>query len=261
MPELRPVHIAGIGLLCPAGVGRAGAGPIPDLGGAPPGEVPGFRPAALIADRKQLKLMTRAVQLGLAATALAVQEAGGAEVLAAIPPHRRGIFVAASPQAGSAEELTEALLRGTGPDGGFDLRRFAEDGAALIHPLWLVKGLSNNVLGFASAIHDLQGVNASWCDGPAGGRTALREGYFAVAEGRAEAALAGGSDCLRGAEALLDGRPAGEGAAFLLLRAGEGPRPFLPALLDALPPDPVELGELGAAALPVRLARHLLAGA
>lgn len=254
-PALRPVHIAGIGLLCPAGMGADGA-----VGGEP-GEVPGFRAAALIADRKQIKLMSRAVQLGVAAARLAVAAGGGDAVLSAVPPHRRGIFVGASPQVGEAEDLRAALVAGTGDDGGFDLRRFAVEGSRLIHPLWLVKGLSNNVLGFASAIHDLQGVNASWCDGEAGGWTALREGALAVAEGRADLVLAGASDCLLGAELLLGGRPAGEGAAFFLLLPGEGGIPFHPEPAPRLDPEEARLGALGAATWPVVLARTLLAGA
>lgn len=223
--------------------------------------VPGFRPAAFIADRKQLKLMSRSVQLGVSAARLAVAAGGGEEALAAIPPHRRGIFVGASPQVGEAEDLRAALQAGTAPDGGFDLRRFAEEGSRLIHPLWLVKGLSNNVLGFASAIHDLQGVNASWCDGEAGGWTALREGAFAIAEGRADLVLAGASDCLIGAELLLGGRSAGEGAAFFLLLPGGEGIPFDPASAPTLDPEEDSLGVLGAATWPVILARTLLAGA
>jgi len=254
VPEPRPVCIAGIGLLCPAGIGEEGARD------GRPGVVPGFRPAAFIADRKQLKLMSRAVQLGVAAARLALA-GGGEELLAAVPPHRRGIFVGASPQVGEAEDLRAALQAGTGPDGAFDLRLFAEEGSRLIHPLWLVKGLSNNVLGFASAIHDLQGVNASWCDAEAGGWTALREGAFAIAEGRADLVLAGASDCLVGAELLLGGRPAGEGAAFFLLLPGEGELPFHPDPAPDLDPEESSLGVLGAATWPVVLARTLLAGA
>ena len=249
---LRPVTLSAISLFCPAGIGPAGA----EAG--KPGPVPGFVPTQWIPDRKGLKLMSRAVQLGVAAVRQALTLDG---TLDAVPPLRRALFVGASPQTGDPEDLRPALDKALGPD-GFDLDRFAREGIDLIHPLWLVKGLSNNVLGFASAAHDLQGTNANWCDGDEGGWTAIVEGWDAVAEGRADLAVAGGADALIGAEGLLGGVACGEGAAFLVWRVarpGESvaPRP----LRSRLPADPVDLGRLGAATWPVRFARAALRGA
>lgn len=250
----RDVVIAGVGLLCPAGIGPEGA-----VGGRP-GEVPGFRARAYVADRKQLKLMSRAVRLGVSAVRLAVSDAGGDEALVSVPQGRRGMYVGATPQAGEAEDLRAALEASTGADGDFDLGRFAVDGTRLIHPLWLVKGLSNNVLGFATAIHDLQGTNANYCDGDEGGWTAITEGARAVAEGRADWVVAGGSDCMLAAEGLLAGRRCGEGAAFVVLRTAESAQgvPWTPALRGSLSADERELGYLGAATWPVALARYVL---
>ncbi|NOY27464.1 MAG: hypothetical protein GXP62_16485, partial [Oligoflexia bacterium] len=212
MPETpsRDVVIAGVGLLCPAGIGAEGA-----IGGRP-GDVPGFRPRAYVSDRKQLKLMSRAVRLGVSAVRLAISQAGGDDALAIVPPPRRGMYVGATPQAGQATDLVPALEASTGTDGTFDMHRFATQGTRLIHPLWLVKGLSNNVLGFASAFHDLQGCNANYCDGDDGGWTALCQGALAVSEGRADWVVAGACDCLVGADDLLGGRRCGEGAAFVV---------------------------------------------
>ena len=160
VPTGRTVGVFGVGLLCPAGIGAAG------LGAGQPGAVPGFRARSFIADRKRIKLMTRAVQLGVASANLAV--AGGGDLLARTPPARRGMFVGASPQAGDESDLVPAL-QAAEVEGAFSLEAFAQAGIPLIHPLWLVRGLSNNVLGFSSGIHDLQGVNSSYCDGHQGG--------------------------------------------------------------------------------------------
>ena len=65
MPERRSVTISGVGLLNPAGIGRDG------LGLADGGPVPDFRARNYIADRKSLKLMTTAVQLGISAIQMA----------------------------------------------------------------------------------------------------------------------------------------------------------------------------------------------
>ena len=247
---LRPVKLVGLSLFCPAGIGAEGAT------GGRPGPVPGFRPQAWIPDRKGLKLMSRAVQLGVAAVRQALTEAGGVDDHA---PLRRALFVGASPQTGDPEDLRPALEAAFGPE-GFDLDRFARFGIDLIHPLWLVKGLSNNVLGFASAAHDLQGTNANWCDGEEGGWTAIVEGWDAVAEGRADLAVAGGADSLVGAEALLGGARCGEGAAFLVWRAaGPGEAPDLRPSKGQFTEDIGDLGRLGAATWPVRVARSLLA--
>lgn len=250
LPGGRPVVIVGVGLLCPAGVGAAALAP------GRPGPVPGFSARDHIADRKALKLMTRAVQLGVSGVGLALGAVPGWEQ---VPPERRALYVGASPQAGDPDDLQPALAAATGPD-GFSLDRFAEAGVPLIHPLWLVRGLSNNVLGFASAIWDLQGTNANYCDGPTGGWAALHEGARAVAEGRAELCVAGGADALVEAAPLL-GVPCGEGAAFVVFAAGEGAG--APVSLDpADHADPAaELGVLGAATGPVAVARALLARA
>lgn len=250
-PEGGTARVAGVGLLCPAGVGADA------VDGGRPGPVPGFRARAYIRDRKSLKLMTRSVQLGVSAVNIALGEAEGWQD---VPPGRRGIFVGASPQPGDPDALRPALEAAQDADGEFDLGAFATEGIPLIHPLWLVRGLSNNVIGFASAVNDLQGVNANWCDGAEGGWTALVEGARAITEGRADLVVAGGADALVEAETLLAGRSCGEGAAFLVLVPGT------PAaddtVLDLVPGDfdanEDEMGFLGAATGPVALARALM---
>ena len=251
MAELGPrrVTVAGIGLLCPAGMGVDGAQ------GGRPGEVPGFRPHAYIDDRKKLKLMGRGVQLGVAAIRVALAATPGWDQ---VPPERRGLYVGATPQTGDPDDLRAALEAACDAEGTFHLGQFATRGYPLIHPLWLVRGLSNNILGFASAIHDLQGVNMNYCDEDEGGWTALTEGAHAVAEGRADLIVAGGADALTEAEPLFGGRRCGEGAAFVVLRPAAPGEPELRLDRGRLDPEEHLLGYLGAATWPVALARALL---
>ena len=254
---MRPVAVAGVGLFCPAGIGTLGAT------GGRPGEVPGFRARAYIAERKNLKLMSRAVKLGVSAIAVALADSGKWDTA---PPERRGMFVGSTPIGGEMADLIPALEAAMNEDASLDLGRFARKGYHLIHPLWLVKGLSNNVLGFASATHDFQGVNANYCDGDASGEHALTEGWAAVAEGRADVVVAGASDSWVGLEQLLPGRKCSEGAAFFVLKPATGGEPWVlePATPDApgevLPEEDFELGYLGAADVVGRLARALLRG-
>lgn len=244
---MRPVSLVGLSLYCAAGCGAAG------VSGGAPGPVPDFDPIARGLPRKNLKTMTRAVQLGVAAVAEALASAPGWQE---VPPERRGLYVGASPQAGDPEDLRVAV-EAAGPEP--TLRGFAERGVPLIPPLWLVKGLSNNVLGYASAAHDMRGDNGNWCDGRLGGAVALCNAVHAVAEGRVDLAVAGGADALLGLEELL-GVATGEGAAFFVLRAGEhGAARVSARVPEDVGVDPT-LGELGAAAAPVGLARRWLAG-
>jgi len=248
MVERRSVQVTGVGLFCPAGIGAEG------LGDSPGGSVPEFKARNYVADRKSLKLMTSAVQLGVSAIQMALDDDGDWE---SVPPDRRGIFVGASPQTGDPDDLRPALDASVGPS-GFEMTRFAKDGYPLIHPLWLVRGLSNNIIGFAAAIHDLQGVNSNYCDGVLGGWTALREGALAVAEGRADLVVAGGSDSWAGAEQILKGFPCGDGAGFVVMRPGD-PDVF-PRLDSCFGDEPFDdLGFLGAATGPVNFCRQLLA--
>lgn len=247
MSERRSVRISGVGLLCPGGIGPEGA-----LSGGT-GAVPGFRARNYIDDRKALKLMTTSVRLGVAAVRMALEDDG--EVLS-VPPERRGLFVGTSPQPGDPEDLGPALAAARDSDGRFDIHRFSQDGYPMIHPLWLVRGLSNNIIGFASAIHDLQGVNMNYCHGMQGGWTALQEGVHAIAEGRADVVVAGGADACTAAQELIGG-PSSDGAAFVVLRPGE---PDIGPILcpDRLAQAAEVHGYLGAASWPVALARSVL---
>lgn len=250
---MRDVSVASLSLFCPAGIGPDGAT------GGRKGEVPGFSAKAYVRQRKNLKLMSRAVQLGVSAIRVALADAGEWQ---ATPPIRRGMYVGSTPQGGELADLMAALDVSTDADGGFEIGRFAQDGYPLIHPLWLVKGLSNNVLGFASASHDFQGPNGNWCDGERSGAHALYEGWVAVAEGRADIVVAGASDSWVGLEGVLGGRRPGEGAAFFVMRSASPEDPWRVRLGEGEDPDleEAQLGYLGAAGVPVALARRLLRG-
>jgi hypothetical protein len=141
------------------------------------------------------------------------------------------------------------------------MEAFSTKGYERIHPLWLIRGLSNNILGLAAAIHDFQGVNANYCSGDKSGLVALMEAYWAVAEGRADLAVAGGADAMVDFAEQWMGLPGGEGAAFFVLRVAEAADPWVVKISpsgqeDSAPMDTAqELGYLGAAGGVVALAR------
>ena len=176
-----------------------------------------FRPRKIIPDRKSIKLMTRSVQLGVGAAAVALSKV---DVWKSVPPHRRGVFVSASPAINGHNDLHDALVASRDATGSFSHALFAQKGRTYIHPLWLVRGLSNNILGFVSSLWDFQGENMNYCQGELGGRHALIQAAAAITEGRLDMALVGGADSLVGAEHIL-GRSCAEAGVFIVLMSAQ----------------------------------------
>lgn len=207
------------GAAAPAPIEQFDASPFPCPLGA---RVKDFKARDWVDNRKNLKLMSDAVRFGLAAVRKAATDAGitaGDQIAA----DRLGIFVGAGTAFGDTRDLLPALEKGLTEAGKFDARQFAQEGVPLINPLWLLKGLSNNVLGFASAALDAQGINQNYCHSGAGGLLAIGEAAWALAEGRADAIIAGGAD-----NAVTPARLTGFGRLGLLMDSdkAEDARPF-----------------------------------
>ncbi len=234
----RRVVVSGLGLLSPLGEGpdahreawlsgRSYAGPLalPEAEALPfvaAAEVSDFKPGRYVKPRKNLKVMTRAVRLGVAAAHLAMEDAGLSE--GDVEPVRFAIYVGAPHAYGESRDLVPALERAT-EGGELDMQAFGRDGLPLVNPLWLLKGLSNNVLGFSSQRYRAMGPNANFSGQAAGALQALVAGLAAIRAGRADVALCGGYDSLLCLEALT-----GYGRLGLLSTADRPPetasRPF-----------------------------------
>ncbi len=163
-------------------------------------EVPGWKARDQLPDRKAIKLMTRRVQLGLAA---ALQAWEGVNAAALPAPHRRAMYTGCGVPAD--EDWTFRLPIEESVTGGtFDMHRFATHGQEFLNPLWLVKSLTNNVLAFSSKTLDLQGANNNFEGDAASALVAVAEAARALADGRADVALAGAGDSLVSVETLLN---------------------------------------------------------
>ncbi len=215
------------------------------------GKIGSFKARKMIADRKNIKLMTRAVQLGVACIFDAVSKVPH---WVDIAPDRRGIYVGASPQVGNETDLQYAIEEAY-RSGEFSLGDFATEGIPKIHPLWLIRGLTNNVLGFSSAHHNIQGCNMNYAMGEDSGWNAIIEALYALQENRVDIVVAGASDDMTGAKQILEG-PCSEAAAFLILERGNDE-----LILDKMKLDKLvsPLGHLGAAKWPVAIALQLFA--
>ena len=135
--------------------------------------------------------MSTAVKLGLAGVKRAWHDA--AVAAESVPPDRIGFFVGAGTAVGRTEDLVPAI-RGATSDTGFDTGAFGAEGMHKINPLWLLKGLSNNVLGFGSGDLNTQGVNQNYCNSGVSGLQAIGEAAWALNEDRADVIIAGSSD-------------------------------------------------------------------
>ena len=183
-------------------------------------EVRGWKGRQHLPERKAIKLMYPPVQFGVTA---ALEAWGGpARDDApgdAVDPERRGMFIGCGHSVDEDWTFREAIDNSV-RDGAFDLELFAREGQPLVNPLWLVKGLSNNVLAFTAKLLKLRGDNDNIEGGAAGPLAALSTAADAIACGSIDVALVGGADTLLTVEDLLG-----------LARHGgfEGGPPFLPS--------------------------------
>jgi 3-oxoacyl-[acyl-carrier-protein] synthase II len=202
----RRVVITGIGLVTPFGCdapsfwraladGQSGVAlidPIDELEGGPlvGAPVKDFRPGAHI-DPKSLRLMSPAVAFGVAAAQLAAADSGLA--FDRLDPHRLGAFVGSRGHSSERQELMPALGHAT-VDGTFRLDKFGAEGLSLVHPMWLLKGLANNVLYFVSLKYNVQGMNNNISMGGVAGTMAIGEAFRTIQHGYLDVAIAGGYD-------------------------------------------------------------------
>jgi hypothetical protein len=180
------------------------------------GEVPPWKPQSVLPDRKAIKLMSSPVQLGVAAALAAWSDGPPAPV---VPPKRRGAYTGCGLNVDEEWTFREAVSASS-QGGAFDLVRFGTVGQGVLNPLWLVRGLSNNVLAMAALYLDLQGPNDNFEAGAAGPLLALAQAAQAVGDGELDVALAGGSDTQIAVEDLLQRHRRGD---------FDGPTPFVPS--------------------------------
>jgi 3-oxoacyl-[acyl-carrier-protein] synthase II len=210
--------------------------------GAP---VEGFEPRDHV-DAKALRLMSPSVAFGVAAAQLAAADAGLAP--SEMDPVRLGAFVGSRGHSSDRQDLVPAVERATDA-GNFSLAKFGAEGLPLVHPMWLLKGLANNVLYFLSLKFNAQGMNNNISMGGVAATMAIGEAFHTLQRGYLDVALAGGYDSVldldrlemfetsdvisRSTDAERAGRPfdrqrngfvPSEGSAFLVLETLDSAR-------------------------------------
>jgi len=255
--DLPEVVITGLGVVSPIGIGReafwnalesgrSGIGPIRSFDAASlpiriAGEVLDFDPKAYVRPRKSLKVMARDAQLGVAASVLAMDEAGLKRD--AFDPDRLGVVLGADPIHYTLDE-SRPTYEGCMVDGRFEFPRWAE-AMWKTFPLAFLKVLPNMIASHVSIAHDARGPNNTIHHGELSSLAAVIEAARVIQRRSADMMLAGGAssavqpmDFIRRAvnggfsrreddpaaavrpfDADRDGQVYGEGAAMFVLES------------------------------------------
>jgi 3-oxoacyl-[acyl-carrier-protein] synthase II len=200
----REVVITGVGVVCPIGVGQdavwaslvEGRSGIRSLGwfgdpakGPLGATVTGFEPGKFVRPRKNLKVMSRDIQLGVAAADMACVEAG---VIGHVDPERFGVLYGADMIAADLEELAPAYRACMGND-AFRFEDWGQKALADLFPLWMLKYLPNMPACHIAIAQDARGPNNSLTMAEVSSLAAFLEAADAIRRGVVDVMIAGGT--------------------------------------------------------------------
>jgi len=165
------------------------------------GEAPEFKIAKIVpkAQRKATKLMSRDIELAVAAADTAIRDAGlktrgtNPDGPVEINPTRSGVHIGAGLICCDLSELAAAAEYAV-EDGTFSLPKWGNEGMNWLTPLWLLKYLPNMLSCHISIIHDLQGPSNSITCGEASGMLSITEAYLTILHDKADVIIAGGAE-------------------------------------------------------------------
>lgn len=203
---MREVVITGVGIVSPIGVGseqvwdsivarRSGVRLLPELAAgawlAPfGGDVRDFGPKELIQPRKSIKVMSREIQLAVAAAELAWQDAGLGN--ATLDPDRFGVVGAAGLLYCDLEELRIPFLEWTKHE-EFEIHRWSREAMGEMYPLWMLKYLPNMPACHIGIRYDARGPNNTIAEADVSSLMALAEGADVIRRDLADVMIVGGT--------------------------------------------------------------------
>ena len=156
------------------------------------GAVLQFRPEEFVKTRKALKVMSRDIQLAVAASVLAI--ADSALPLDQIDRTRAGVVLGCGLINNELEEIGAGIKQSLDSEGRFQIKKFGRDGIRALYPLWLLKYLPNMPACHIAILHGLKGPNNTLTTSSAGCLQALGEAYRVIEREDADLMLAGASD-------------------------------------------------------------------
>ncbi|MFO0919746.1 MAG: beta-ketoacyl-[acyl-carrier-protein] synthase family protein [Planctomycetaceae bacterium] len=199
------VVVTGIGVVSPIGIGaeafwqnliagRSGIGTLSafstsDLPSKLAAEIRDFDPLTHLYHKKLIKVMSRDIQLGVAAASMAVRDCG--LVRGAMDPERLGVEFGAGHMSVSPNELSDAARTLSETSSGKDFTRWGEDSMGQICPLWLLKQLPNMPACHVAIEHDARGPNNTITSCESSALLALAEAMRVIQRGAADAMIVG----------------------------------------------------------------------
>lgn len=205
----RRVVVTGVGVVSPVGIGidafwsslSAGKSAIGPLRTSVPWDVPSklvaevadFDVRPFLRQKKMLKVMSRDIQLGVSAGALAMETAGLRR--GQVDPDRLGVVFGTGQIPWTPEELAEAAAHCSGGH-PFDFTRWGSEGLSQIYPLWLLRQLPNMPACHIAIDFDARGPNNTITSREASPLLALAEAVHVIRRQRADVMIVGacGSD-------------------------------------------------------------------
>ena len=139
--------------------------------------------------KKNLKVMCREIQMGVAAAQLALTD--GQVNLKEMDLDRIGVVYGSDYMLTLPQEFTAGIRNCLDENGKFDFRCWAEKGLPSVEPLWLLKYLPNLPASHIAIFNDLRGPNNSLTMREASSNLAIAEAYSTIMRGHADQMIAG----------------------------------------------------------------------
>jgi len=139
--------------------------------------------------KKNLKVMCREIQMGVAVAQLCLTDAG--LKLDQIDRDRLGVVYGSDYLMTLPGEFASGVQKCLNDNGEFDFNRWAGDGLPAVEPLWLLKYLPNLPAAHVAIFNDLRGPNNSLTSREASSNLAMKEAYHTIERGHADRMLAG----------------------------------------------------------------------
>lgn len=153
-------------------------------------ELKNFQPTKMLPDRKLMKVISRQDVIGINAAMQAVNHSQLLQYRDRLEHQdnfneQTAVYVGSPGNKYFQQEDFLPLLAKAGDD----MRVFADNLFSVVHPMWLLRILPNNVLAYTGISYDFKGPNHNITNHAVSGTQALIEAYHAVKQGQAERAV------------------------------------------------------------------------
>ena len=158
-------------------------------------ETPDFRPKDYVKPKKNIKVMSRDIQLGLVAAMKAVAKAGISTGFdgstQTVDPERIGVIFGCDLIGIDITELADAFSAGM-KDGVYDYSTWGKEAMEKVMPLWMLKYLPNMPSSHIGIALDARGPNNSPTLDRAAALASIDEAAVILENGRADVMICGG---------------------------------------------------------------------